>query len=202
MPEEDADRWRRLYSQLLDIERHWTEQVQNQQHRITTILTVNGFLLGFLAIAGFSESIVNTGPWSAGIFLASLAILAMAFAFGIISLGPRVPISGTTGASSSLKGWLRLLRPIRSQRAHAPALWLDPAEAMRLAESPSEAEAVRTMCSSLVETQRSANHPGVLFYRRTLMYRELLFVLIGLALLVVALVVFQFESSDSALPRA
>jgi hypothetical protein len=195
MSQSDAERWQRLYSRLLDIEHHWTEQVQNQQQRISTILTVNGFLLGFLAIAGFSESIVRTGPWSAGIFLVSLGILAAAFGTGILSLRPGIPISGASLAAPSVRTLLNVFGSTKKQRADAPASWLDPAQAMRLAERLPEAQAVRAMCLSLIETQQKANHPGTLLYRRVLMYRELVLVLIGLVLLVVALIVFQLEGS-------
>lgn len=57
MSHTDAGRWQRLYTHLLDIEHHWTEQVQNQQQRISTILTMNGYCIGeFSCIANSYSS--------------------------------------------------------------------------------------------------------------------------------------------------
>lgn len=39
-------RW--AYEEAQRIERHWTEQLQNQQQRIATVLAANGILLGLL----------------------------------------------------------------------------------------------------------------------------------------------------------
>jgi hypothetical protein len=192
--ESDVQRWERLYTHLLDIEHHWTAQTQNQQQRISTILTVNGFLLGFLAVAGFTNSIVQSGAWPASLFLIALATLAAAFGAGILSLKPTIPISGA-GIGSSWKAALMSFRPARRLTPDAPALWLNPADAMRLAQEVPEEEAVRSMCESLVDGQVRANHAGVLRHRRLLMYRELVLVLIGLVLLVLALIAFQVEGS-------
>ena len=86
MPQPDVERWQRTYSHLLDIERHRTEQVQNQQQRISTVLTVNGFLLGFLGSVGFSDAIlVDTFASTTFIF----ALLALTFALAGLRLsGP------------------------------------------------------------------------------------------------------------------
>lgn len=191
MSESDVQRWQRLYSHLLNIERHWTTQVQNQQQRISTILTVNGFLLGFLAVAGFTNAIVQTGPWPAGLFLAALATLGAAFGTGILSLRPSIPLSGAASGST----WGNVFRSFKAVEGH-PAdtpVWLDPAAAMRLAQQLPEDEALRAMCESLIDSQAKANHERVLSYRRLLMYRELILVLVGLVLLVASLIAFQVE---------
>jgi hypothetical protein len=165
MAELEVDRWLMVYSRLLDIERHWTEQIQNQQQRIQTILTVNGILLGFLAAAGFSE-IVQRGALTGGLFVASLITLTVALGVGIFALWPGTPISSRS-------------------------LWLDPKAAKRLAEQSSTGKAVREMCQSVVDSQASADHPGILQLRRSLMHAQLILVLLGLVLLLAALVAFQ-----------
>ena len=51
-----------LYADLLRIEQHWTEQVQNQQRRIAAVLAVNGFLLASLFIPALFDGANEFGP--------------------------------------------------------------------------------------------------------------------------------------------
>jgi hypothetical protein len=89
----EVDRWVRAYAELLRIERHWTEQVQNQQQRIATILTMNAFLLGLLVATGLAEGVPKRS-WPAYVFLAALITLSLALMLGILALRPHIQISG------------------------------------------------------------------------------------------------------------
>ena len=90
----DAEQQWRQHAHLLDIERHWTAQVQNQQQRNSTILTVNGVLVGFLGTVGLSETIQQE-PRTAHLFAWALVMLAVALVPGLVSLLPRIPIADT-----------------------------------------------------------------------------------------------------------
>lgn len=151
----------------MEIEKHWTAQIQNQQQRVSAILSVNGFLLGFLASVGFSEALKSRGYWPRYLFLASLIVLSLALMMGILSLMPVIRISG-------------------------PDDWLDSERVFRqLTEEVPEEEAFRDLTRSLVDSQVKADHPRVLQARRILMYCELTLLLLGLMLLVAALIAFQ-----------
>jgi hypothetical protein len=186
----ELQRWQTIYSNLLDIERLWTAQIQNQQQRVSTLLTVNGFLLGFLATAGFSEAIVSRGPWPGYLFLASLTVLSVGLMMGILSLRSQIPISGAQ-KGATWKDLLRSFRRMRRHRGTPPEAWLDAAEVLRLFADSREEHAIRQLCKSLEESQAKADHAGVLAARRTLMYRELSLLILGLVLLVAALLAFQ-----------
>jgi len=188
----DVQRWLRVYADLLRIEGHWTEQVQNQQQRISTTLTMNAFLLGFLAATGLSES-VPRHSWPAYLFLASLFLLSVALMMGILALRPGIQISGTR-IGSALTESLRSFKSAQHHPVHEPALWLDSLATLNLARSATEVEAVRMMCESVAENQARANHQVVMRNRRLLMYRQLTLVLLGLGLLLAALVGLQFQS--------
>ena len=82
------------YDELLRIEGHWTEQIQNQQRRIAAVLAVNGFLLAFLAAGGLQfYGSSQTGWYRVPLYIA-LILLALGLAFGVLSLLPRIPIAG------------------------------------------------------------------------------------------------------------
>jgi hypothetical protein len=81
------------YSELLRIEGHWTEQIQNQQRRITAVLAVNGFLLAFLAAGGLQFYGRTPAGWYRVPLYMSLILLALGLAFGVVSLIPRIPIA-------------------------------------------------------------------------------------------------------------
>jgi hypothetical protein len=84
------------YGELLRIEGHWTEQIQNQQRRIAAVLAVNGFLLAFLAAGGLQfYGSSQTGWYRVPLYIA-LILLALGLAFGVVSLLPRIPIAGAT----------------------------------------------------------------------------------------------------------
>jgi hypothetical protein len=190
--ESEVERWHRLYSHLLEIERHWTAQIQNQQQRISTILSVNGFLLGFLASVGFSNALTSRGSWPRYLFLASLIALSLALMMGILSLGPRIPISGAAAGAAWEVMW-KSFKPAKEHSLEPLDHWLDSAAVFRATEKVlvPEEEALRKLATSLVKSQVKADHPGVLQARRLLMYRQLTLLLLGLVLLVAALIAFQ-----------
>src|SRR6184192_1370442 len=110
--DQTTERWsgtlpglRTLYDELLRIEQHWTDQVQNQQQRISTLLTVTGILLGFLAGAGFLTGTLSSSVrrWPAYLYVASLISLCFALFMGIRALRPSIPISGTSLDARSRK---------------------------------------------------------------------------------------------------
>ena len=162
MPQPDVERWQRIYSYLLDIERHWTEQVQNQQQRISTILTVNGFLLGFLGSVGLSDALFVDNLAST-LFIAALVVLTIALALGLWALRPRIAI----------------------------ATLFDSAEALKSADDPSEGAAIRARCESLVNSLTEGEHEIVMKQRRNLMEKQLILLLLGLLLLAMAWITFQ-----------
>jgi len=82
-----------VYDQLLRTEGHWTRQVQNQQTRVTTTLTVNGFILAFVAGSGLLTRLPVQG-WPAELLAASLCLLVLGLLAGLVALWPRHPIAG------------------------------------------------------------------------------------------------------------
>jgi hypothetical protein len=94
-----------VYNELLRVEGHWTSQLQNQQARIATTLSVNGIMLAFLAGGGFLSYHHLNGVAKA-LLVASVACLAIGVAFGLAGLWPQTPIApDDKGFLSS--AWLR-----------------------------------------------------------------------------------------------
>ena len=199
----DVEGLRWLYAELLRIERHWTDQVQNQQQRISTLLTVTGILLGFLAGAGFLTGTLSlpVHHWPAYVYIASLVSLCFALFMGIRALRPSIPISGTSlnspnspkSRSPFVKATVDLLvafRPKRSFQQDEMALWLDARAVRDKAGSSSEGDLLRELCDAAAANREKANHRDVLLERRLLMYRQFVFLLLSLVLLVCALVGF------------
>ena len=83
------------YDDLLRIEQHWTDQIQNQQKRIAAVLAVNGFLLGFLASGGLGFYSVQVGWYRVPLDI-TLILLAFGLIFGVASLVPGIPVAGRT----------------------------------------------------------------------------------------------------------
>jgi hypothetical protein len=115
----DADLW--AYEQLVRIEQHWTDQTQNQQRRITAVLAVNGFLLAFLAAAGFQVTTRPFSGWYLYPFYACLILLSVALVFGVLTLLPQISISGRKTGS---RGWI-YENLIATTAGEHPSLWLD-----------------------------------------------------------------------------
>jgi hypothetical protein len=91
-----------LHHEMVRIESHWTDQLQNQQRRIGAVLAVNGFLLAFLAAAGLGVDTQDSAKgWYLYPFYLSLLLLSIALIFGMIVLIPHVPIGGNESESES-----------------------------------------------------------------------------------------------------
>jgi hypothetical protein len=84
-----------LYNELLRVEDHWTSQLQNQQTRIATTLSVNGLMLAFIASGGF-VSYSHLSGVAKGLLVASVACLAIGVLFGLWALRPHTPIGGSS----------------------------------------------------------------------------------------------------------
>jgi hypothetical protein len=85
-------RWQMIYGHLLHVEQHWTTQLQNQQQRNATLISVNGVLLGFLGFGGLTQVLGAWVFWSQVLFVTGLGLLALALAFGVSALVPSVPV--------------------------------------------------------------------------------------------------------------
>lgn len=53
MQPRDSKTLREVHDELVRIEAHWTNQIRDEQTRVLTVLTVNGFLVAFLAPTAF-----------------------------------------------------------------------------------------------------------------------------------------------------
>src|SRR5271166_6532711 len=85
------DLW--IYDQLLRVERHWTEQIQRQQTRLATTLSVNGIMLAFIAGGGFLNYVNLSLPAKIFLFL-SVLVLATGIVFGLLTMRSKVAIGG------------------------------------------------------------------------------------------------------------
>jgi hypothetical protein len=100
--DEDTDARRLwIYEQLIRTEAHWTQQLQNQQTRINTTLTVNGIMLAFVAGNGL---LLKSNGFPRDTSLASISALALGVLFGVLALNPRTRIEEHHYISSS---WLK-----------------------------------------------------------------------------------------------
>ena len=206
----DGLRW--LYKELLRIEQHWTDQDQDQQQRISTLLAVTGILLAFLAGAGFLGKLleVPTRNWPVYVYIASMISLCCSLFIGTSALRPKIPIAGTflpgsapahsegtqgqakTHALRDVRNFLLSLaycfRPAgKFPRSDTP-LWLDQSRVLEDAKSHSEEDLLRALCENAVENKSKADFENTLKVRRLLMYRQLTFMMLSLFLLIVALV--------------
>ena len=152
MPENTS--WRLVYEHLVFIENHWTDQLQNQQQRVGSILTVTGFLLGFSGLTGASEFEGHWGEPAAISFGVGLLALALGLLAGLAAMRPTQPIE-------------------------PKAPWLDPTATHELGDGPSEASyealALRTKDSIVC-----AKHAVLLKKRRVQMSAQIILTLIGL----------------------
>jgi hypothetical protein len=89
------ERRRWIYSELFRMERHWTDQLQVQQARISSTMSVNGIMLAFVAGSGLVS--YKNAHLPAKITLVLVVIsLSVALVFGVIALFPRVPPGGSS----------------------------------------------------------------------------------------------------------
>jgi hypothetical protein len=182
-----ADVW--VYGQLLRIEQNWTDQVQNQQKRITAVLAVNGFLLAFLAAAGFQVTTRPLGGWYLYPFYACLILLSTGLVFGVLTLLPRISIAGGITGSD---GWIH--RTLLAATTNEPVpLWLDSQavlEKYREAQGSEEfSHYMVQLCDSVAgNANGNLDHRDTLVRRRRWMHWQTAFIMLSLVLLIVAVV--------------
>jgi hypothetical protein len=104
-------------------------------------------------------------------------VLCVALLMGILALKPSIPISGVLSAKSRVD-------------PEQPKLWLDPEAVLAMATTNTELEVLRDLCVSAAANGRDAHHNRTLRDRRLLMFRQIVFLLLSLGLLIVALVGF------------
>jgi hypothetical protein len=182
------------YKQSLRIEKHWTDQVQDQQNRSAAVLAVNGFLLAFLAVAGLKLSAPPVHEWYFYTFASSLVLLSVALSFGVLSLWPMIKIAG-----SGESGWLRttFFHP-KSKAFDEEHLWLNSKEIIRRARA--ESEDFDTLLSDLCEraagnAKGNLDHSNTLIRRRVYMHWQILFIAGALILLIVTLVAWGMHNA-------
>jgi hypothetical protein len=175
------------YEQSLRIEKHWTDQVQDQQNRSAAVLAVNGFLLAFLAVAGLKLSAPPVHEWYFYTFASSLILLSVALSFGVLSLWPMIKIAGSGGS-----GWLRTtFFHTKSTAFDEEHLWLNSQEITRraLAESQDFNTLLFDLCERAAgNAHGNLDHSNTLIRRRVYMHWQILFIAGALILLIVTLV--------------
>ena len=105
-----------LCEQMIRIENNWTKQVQDQQTRLNSVMTVNGFLLAFLAATGFGVTKqIGTG-WYLYPYYSTLILLCIALLFGLLAFVPRTGYAKLSGETPGNEPdyWL-----------DSQAIWLD-----------------------------------------------------------------------------
>jgi len=185
-----------LYEELIRVERHWTEQVRDQQSRISTLLSVSGILLGFLTGAGFLAKLldVQVRQWPVYLYVLSLVSLCFALFMGIRALRPAIPVEGTPHPERVELGTLfesvaeavKSFRPARMRPTTLPD-WLNQEQILKDASSLCQEDLLRKLCGSAAENQARARHPDRLRERRQLMLRQFTFVVLSLGFLIGAL---------------
>jgi hypothetical protein len=191
---------------MLRIEEHRTDELQNQQARIRSVLGVNGFLLGFLAATGLLGPGPSTPPRPIlFIYVLSLVILSAALILGIMALLPKIPIRGgkTTPRSvldTLIRGIMALLSKIpipgRKNPRHVrqpdgatpePGLFLDTEFFLQGAPELAPEELLKRLCSDLEANMRKSDHVGTLAQRRWLINRQLYCISVAVLLLAIVL---------------
>ena len=213
--EPEIERLRWVFDEVMRMEQHWTKQLQDQQQRIATMLTVNGFLLAFLAVGGFGSHELLSGTWPSYFFLASVIGLCLALFMGLFALKPSIPISGAEEKRAEQKSRtrakdpmtlvmivrsfmqvVRTFRPKKSFRISSPQLWLDPHGLLELVSGSSHMEMIQSLISSTAQYGGvAAEHRSTLLGRRLWMYRQLAFLIVSLGMLIVALIGFVVTGS-------
>jgi hypothetical protein len=80
---------------MLRAESHWTDQLQNQQQRIATILTANGIMLAFV---GGSGLLAFRSSWwlPRGLLVASISAFAAGVIIGLQAQRPKLEVGNET----------------------------------------------------------------------------------------------------------
>ncbi|HXQ18692.1 MAG TPA: hypothetical protein VN781_03595 [Acidimicrobiales bacterium] len=183
-----------VHDELIRIERHWTDQVQNQQRRIAAILAVNGFLLAFLATAGLQITTRRITGWYLYPFYSCLVLLAAALVFGVLTLFPQIPISGSKADRKSVRGdrkeWLR--STFFPPPPGPMDFWLDSGKVWeaftRLPDRNMDALLLQSCESIAANANGNLTHNRVQVRRRKWMNWQIGFIMLSLILLIVAVV--------------
>ena len=157
--------WMDLYQDLVRLERHLTDQRQNQQNRIATILAVAGLMLGLFSSADLGLPHTNGQHSLHVLFLVGLVCLGLSLLLGVSALWPVLPF------------------------ANEREPWMDANALRGLAESCRESsEFYYALCEALREHLMGRNHLTSMRRRRWLMWGQLSLIALAIVLLLVALV--------------
>ncbi len=192
-----------VHAELVRIEQHWTDQVQNQQRRIAAVLAVNGFLLGFLSAAAFlAPEPIGGSPRP--LFVTSLALLAVALGVGVLELFPQIKIGQNQDElpqADSGQRWLRTrFFSLADPDVVGLPLWLDAGrvwESYRQVSSHSAAHSfLWPLCASVAANAHgNRDHWFAMARRRRLLHLQIAIVLIALGLLISALAIWATHAS-------
>jgi hypothetical protein len=183
------------YAEMLRIEGHWTDQVQNQQRRIAAVLAVNGFLLAFLSTAGLQFDSRHLQGWYYYPFYSCLVLLSLALVFGVVTLFPQIPISGRKEGDNLSND--RRARWIHSTffsevPRDVDALWLNAAKIWNeVGDNAGEVNfdrTLRNLCQSIATDMGTLSHTKTMTRRRKWMNWQILLIMLSLVLLMVAIV--------------
>jgi len=195
IPSTDLSTLQWTYAEMLRIEGHWTDQVQNQQRRIAAVLAVNGFLLAFLSTAGLQLNSQHLHGWYYYPFYGCLILLSLALVFGVVTLFPQIPISGRregTGASSfGGSHWIHTTF-FNDVPSDVDALWLNAAKVWNeLGDNVSASNFSRTLeelCDSIAADMGTLSHTKTMTRRRKWMNWQILLIMLSLVLLMIAII--------------
>jgi uncharacterized membrane protein YidH (DUF202 family) len=175
-----------VYCDLIRIEQHWTDQVQNQQRRIAAVLAVNGFLLAFLTAAQFQVTDRQESGWYFYPFYIALILLTIALIFGVLTLFPQLRIGGGGRAR-----WFH--STFLASTPDPLALWLDSQAVWRsFCRSGSSAtldDLLVDLCESVsANANGNLDHCKTQVRRRKWMNWQIAFIMLSLVLLVVSVI--------------
>ena len=183
-----------VYAEMLRIERHWTDQVQNQQRRIAAVLAVNGFLLAFLSTAGLQLRSDHLRGWYFYPFYGCLIVLSIALVFGVLTLFPQISIAGGRGNDRHPKGtrrdWIHDTF-FKEVPTDVDSLWLNAKSVWQeMNRDSSEINFDRTLeklCQSIAGAMGNFDHTKTITRRRKWMNWQILLIMISLVLLIIAI---------------
>jgi len=176
-----------VYDELLRIEGHYTQQVQNQQSRITTSLTVTGFMFAFLASAAFLQTKASHSTYV--LLLWALIVFSIGLLAGVVALFSLISVS--TSTPRSRRPWSRKAapdptpdtepdrNPSKSPQAFLDTDWLKD-KGLTLPNS--------TLYETLIGSIQTKRHESAIRFRRALLRVQLGAIGIAVVLLVIVFV--------------
>ena len=180
----DIDHWKTVHQEIQRSYDFLVQNLSNQQQRVANVLITNGLILGFLGASAPVFIGVPGSNWllhlASALYVLAICCLALGIVTAVFALRPQVDPRGGPA-------------PAQPGKVKADFI-LRPSEILEEGLLNNDAQLLRNLSESIVSNVAMSRHIEVIQSRRNYINYQLITIVVGVLLLVVALIFRLFAT--------